>query len=289
MNLISPKLGIGLMTAAMLANASKDGIAKFLILSYSPITVAFIQFIGTSLILLPFAIQKNGISSLVPNRILPQVLRSLFLTLASGFFYWSLNFIHVADATAMVFVSPLLVAAFSPFFLGEPIGFRRTIAVIIGFIGVLIILRPTFEGDRTGFFIALVAGFFIAAYFIANRKLSSAAPILVSTFYSSWISIVLLAPLAYFFWTPPSADDMWVLFGFTFFATLGQIFQIGAFSLAAASVVAPFIYTQIIWATIIGYVFFSAFPDKWSWIGIATVVATGVYIAVREIDLKKDK
>ena len=82
---------------------------------------------------------------------------------------------------------------------------------------------------------------------------------------------------------------MWVLFGFTFFATLGQIFQIGAFSLAAASVVAPFIYTQIIWATIIGYVFFSAFPDKWSWIGIATVVATGVYIAVREIDLKKDK
>jgi len=281
-------LGIGLMTIAMLANASKDGIAKFLISSYSPVTVAFVQFIATSLILLPFVIQTSGIRSLVPDYIFPQVLRSIFLTLASGFFYWSLNFIHVADATAMVFVSPLIVTTFSPFLLGEPIGFRRTIAVIIGFIGVLIILQPTLEGDRTGYFIALAAGTFIAAYFIANRKLSSAAPILTSTFYSSWISIVLLAPVACFFWTPPAADDIWFLFGFTIFATLGQVFQIGAFSLAAASIIAPFIYTQIIWATIIGYMFFSAFPDNWSWIGIAIVVATGVYIAVREINLERD-
>jgi drug/metabolite transporter (DMT)-like permease len=233
-------------------------------------------------------IQKNGARYLVPDRLLPQALRSLFVALGVGLFYWAINFINIADATAMLFVAPLIVTALSPSILGEPIGRRRTIAVIIGFLGVLVILRPTMDGDRTGYFLALSAGIFIAAYYIANRKLASEASILASTYYTSILGAIIISPLLPLFWTTPDINDFWILLGFVVLATLGQIFMIGAFNFAAANIIAPFIYTQIIWATIIGYLLFNTFPDIWGWIGIAIVVIAGLYIAFREISLEKD-
>jgi drug/metabolite transporter (DMT)-like permease len=276
------------MIASMVINSSKDGIAKLLSSNYSPLTILFIQFIATSLILAPVVIQKNGARYLVPDRLLPQALRSLFVALGVGLFYWAINFINIADATAMLFVAPLIVTALSPSILGEPIGRRRTLAVIIGFLGVLVILRPTMDGDRTGYFLALSAGIFIAAYYIANRKLASEASILASTYYTSILGAIIISPLLPLFWTTPDINDFWILLGFVVLATLGQIFMIGAFNFAAANIIAPFVYTQIIWATIIGYLLFNTFPDIWGWIGIAIVVIAGLYIAFREISLEKD-
>jgi drug/metabolite transporter (DMT)-like permease len=144
------------------------------------------------------------------------------------------------------------------------------------------------DGDRTGYFIALSAGIFIAAYYIANRKLASEAPIIASTFYTSILGALILSPLLPLFWTTPDINDSWILLSFVVLATLGQILMIGAFSFAAANIIAPFVYTQIIWATIIGYFLFNAFPDIWGWVGIAIVVTAGVYIAIREISIKKE-
>ena len=286
MHRINPVLGISLMSAAMAINSSKDGIAKLLAGSYSPLTLLFIQFVATSIILAPIVAKQSGIHHLVPNSLIPQILRSTFVALGVGLFYWAVNFIDIADATAMVFIAPLIVTALSPSILIEPIGFKRTCAVIIGFIGVLIILRPSFDGERTGYFIALGAGIFIAAYYITNRKLANEASVLASTFYTSSLGTIMLVPLLWYFWTMPLINDIWILLGFAVLATLGQIFMIGAFSLAAASIIAPFVYTQIIWATIIGYLLFDAFPDEWSWFGILIVVAAGIYIAIREIKIK---
>lgn len=86
----------------------------------------------------------------------------------------------------------------------------------------------------------------------------------------------------------PDIQNFWMLSSFSILATLGQIFMVGAFSFAAANIIAPFIYTQILWATMVGYIMFNAFPDRWSWTGILIVVTAGVYIAIREINLKKD-
>jgi len=287
MNKTNPLLGILLMVTAMAANSSKDGIAKLLAPSYSPLTILFIQLVATSLILIPILVKKNGVGSLIPEKLFLQTLRGLFVVVGVGLFYWAINFINIADATAMVFVAPLIVTALSPSILGEPIGVRRILAIIIGFIGVLIILRPTMDSDRTGYFIALGSGIFIAAYYIANRRLANEAPIIASTFYTSFLGAISLTPLLWFFWTKPQMEDIWILMSFTIFATLGQLFMIGAFTLAAANIIAPFVYTQIIWATLIGYILFDAFPDKWGWFGIAVVVLAGIYIAVREIHLKK--
>ncbi len=286
MHKLNSRLGISLMIAAMMVNASKDGIAKLLAASYTPLTILLIQFIATSLVLAPIVIHKNGARALIPNQIFAQILRSAFVTVGVGLYYWAINFIHIADATAMVFIAPLIVTALSPWILGEPLGRRRTIAVIIGFLGVLVILRPTMEGDRTGYFIALVSGVFLAAFYMANRKLANTTPILASTFYTSFIGIILLLPLLSFYWVTPKVDDVTLLLGFTSLATLGQIFMVASFSFAAANVIAPFVYTQIIWATTVGYILFDTVPDQWSWTGIAIVAMAGVYIAIREIKLK---
>ena len=122
---------------------------------------------------------------------------------------------------------------------------------------------------------------------MANRKLAGTTPILASTFYTSFIGVILILPLLSFFWVTPKIADIELLLGFTTLATLGQIFMVASFSFAAANVIAPFVYTQIIWATTVGYYLFGAFPDTWGWVGIAIVAAAGVYIAIREIKLKE--
>jgi drug/metabolite transporter (DMT)-like permease len=288
MHKLNTPIGITLWILAMAVNASKDGLAKLLAENYTPLLILLIQFSVTSLILAPVVISKSGLRAIIPNQIFAQILRSVFMTTGVGLFYWAINYIHIADATAMVFVSPLIVTALSPSILGEPLGFRRTIAVVVGFIGVLIILRPTMEGDRTGYFIALAAGFFLAAFYIASRKLAITTPILESTFYTSFISLLLILPLLSTYWSTPNFSDLIIFFGFTILATLGQILMVSAFSFATASVIAPFVYTQIIWATIVGYFLFGVFPDREAWLGIAIVASAGVYIAVREINLTKD-
>tara|TARA_B100000315_G_C14567553_1_gene583757 strand:- start:1307 stop:2173 length:867 start_codon:yes stop_codon:yes gene_type:complete len=283
----NPPFGISLMVAAMMFNATKDGIAKMLAASYTPLTILLIQFAVTSLILAPMVIHKNGVRALIPDKWFGQILRSAFVTIGVGLYYWAINFIHIADATAMVFVAPLIITALSPWVLGEPLGSRRTIAVIIGFIGVLFILRPTMEGDRTGYFISLGSGVFLALFYMANRKLADTTPILASAFYTSFIGVILLIPFLSFYWVAPKMDDVVILFGFASLATIGQILMVGSFSFAAASIIAPFVYTQIIWATTVGFVLFGALPDQWSWVGIAIVAVAGVYIAIREIKIEE--
>lgn len=280
-------LGISLMVAAMAFNATKDGMAKLLALSYTPLTILLIQFIVSSLILAPLVIHKSGIRALWPNQLPAQFLRAAFVSAGVGLYYWAINFIHIADATAMVFVAPLIVTALSPWVLGEALGMRRTIAVAIGFIGVLVILRPTMEGDRTGYFIALGSGVFLSAFYMANRKLAGTTPILASTFYTSILSVILLLPFLSLYWVEPKIEDLGIFTSFTLIAIIGQILMVAAFSFAGASIIAPFVYTQIIFATTIGYIIFGAIPDQWSWVGIAIVAVAGVYIAVREIKLKE--
>ena len=287
MHSTNPTFGISLMIAAMAVNATKDGMAKLLGASYTPLTILLIQFIVTSGVLVPLVIHNNGARALIPNRLTVQVLRSFFVAVGVGMYYWAINFIHIADATAMVFVAPLIVTALSPWVLGEPLGMRRTIAVIIGFLGVLVILRPTMEGDRSGYFIALASGVFLAAFYMASRKLADTTPIMASTFHNSFIAMILLLPFLALYWVPPKMDDLALLAGFTSLATIGQILMVGAFSFAGASIISPFLYTQIIWATTVGYILFETLPDQWGWVGIAIVASAGVYIAIREIKLKE--
>ena len=275
-------LAMILMAAAVTLNATKDGLVKMMAGAFSPLLILWVQFAVTLIAILPFIVPHQGWRALLPRPLGPQILRGLFLACGVGLFYWSVRFIPLADATAMVLVGPLVVTALSPLILGERVGVRRWTAVVIGFIGVLIILRPDISGDRFGHFVALGAGTSIGLFYIFNRLLAQASPPMTAVANAVIVGTVVLAPTVPFVWTPPLAEDAMVIAAFLCISTLGQFCMITSFRFAPASIVAPVVYFQIVAATVFGLIVFDAFPDAITWIGIAIVVGAGVYIGVRE-------
>ena len=281
-------LAISLFIVAVSLNAIKDGIAKLLSAEITPITILSIQYMFLVVILsVPIGLYF-GKKELIPPKIWLQILRSFSACLGIGFYYWSVSFIHIADAIAVVFVSPLIVTALSPWLLGErPLGFRRIIAVLVGFSGVVVILQPSLAGETPGYLIALCSGLFISFFYLLNRKLAPESPLICGVFHISICSSFLLLPLLFFFSSPISPSQLPYLSYFAVFSALGQIGMIAAFRLAAANIVSPFVYFQIIAATFVGYYLFGAVPNKMTWIGIFIITGAGIYIALREIKLEQ--
>ncbi len=278
----SPVTGIVFLIVALSLNSIKDGLAKMLDGYYPPAYLLCVQLIVASFILVPLIVHKYGRGVLAPRPYPQQIFRAIFFIGGVGLFYWSLNFIPLADATSMVFVAPLVVTAVSPFFLGEKLGAHRITAVIVGFAGVIVMTRPDLEGDRAGYFIALAAGGTLGFFYMMNRKLAALQPQLVAVTHASLIGAILLLPTASFLWVPFRPEDGLIIAGFLIFALAGQVLLISAFSYTPASVLAPFQYTQLVAATLFGVIVFDAFPDGMTWLGIALVVAAGLYVAYRE-------
>lgn len=275
-------LGMILMATAVTLNATKDGLAKIMAGAFSPLLILWAQFAVTLIVLLPLIVPRHGWRALLPRPLGSQILRGLFLTCGVGLFYWSVRFVSLAEATAMVLVGPLVVTALSPFILGERVGVRRWTAVVIGLIGVLVILRPDFTGDRYGHFMALGAGTSLGLYYIYNRLLAHASSPLVTVANAVIVGTVVLAPMVPLVWTSPAAEDAMIIVAFLCISTLGHFFMVSSFRFAPASIVAPVVYFQIVGATAFDLIVFGAFPDTTTLIGIAIIVGAGIYIGVRE-------
>jgi len=275
-------LGITLMVLSVFFFALKDAFAKSTDGYYSAILIIWLQFSFTSLFYLPMIIWRHGLSIVRPQAPVLQIIRSIFYITGIGSFYWAISLIPLAEATAMSFTAPLVVTAISPILLNEKVGLRRWLSVVIGFSGVLLILRPEFGGDRLGYFIAICSGIFVGLFYAMNRKLASHASPIVSLGYATFIGALLLTPLVPGVWIPPRPEDLYLILGFCIIAAMGQTLIFFAFMFAEASVVAPFHYVQIVGATLFGYLFFQDFPDLLTIGGIMIIVACGVYIAMRE-------
>ena len=282
-------LAIFLFVGAVSFNAVKDGISKLLSAEITPVTFLSIQYIFLMLILsVPISLYF-GQKALIPPKIWLQLLRGASACLGIGLYYWSVSFIHIADAIAVVFVSPLIVTALSPWMLNErPLGLKRIIAIFVGFVGVIIILQPSFTGKTPGYLIALGSGLFISFFYILNRKLAPESPLICGAFHTALCASFFLLPLLFLYWSPISRVQLPYLSSFAIFSAVGQVGMIAAFRLAAANIVSPFIYAQIISATAVGYYLFGAIPNKVTWVGIFIVVGAGIYIALREIKLQKN-
>ena len=188
-------LAICLFVGAVSFNAIKDGISKLLSAEITPVTFLSIQYIFLMIILFIPISFFFGNKALIPPKIWLQLLRGASACLGVGFYYWSVGFIHIADAIAVVFVSPLIVTALSPLLLGErPLGLKRIIAIIIGFCGVIIILQPSFTGKTPGYLIALCSGVFISFFYLLNRKLAPESPLICSVFHTALCASFFLKP-----------------------------------------------------------------------------------------------
>lgn len=282
MNKQSQMIGISLMTLAMAFFATKDGFAKVVVGHISPVQLIWLQYIVTFAVLALITARNHGWRSFLPTPFWPQLLRGIFSVAGVGSFYWALVYIPLADASAMILVAPLIVTGLSPFVLGEKIGIRRIVAVIIGFIGVLFVLQPGFRGDIQGYVIALCTGILYGLTYTTSRLVGHYHPPLVNAAHSVIFGAVLLAPAMSIFWTNPPASQTFALSGFLFIAIWGQTLMVMAFTYGQASVVAPFQYTVIVFATAIGYYYFGTFPDTLTWFGIVLIIAAGLFIALRE-------
>lgn len=280
-------LGIGLMLLSVALLPIMEGLAKSMSDRYVVVQLVFARFAFQSLFIVPVAVLRHGRELRRANRMALQITRGLSILAGTGFFYWSLRTLPLADGLALMFVAPLIVTAISALFLGEQVGARRWGAVLVGFVGVLVILRPGLGVFEPGAVLALAAGGCIAAYALLTRHLSTAAPPLVTLAYTSLVGAIGTAVLLPFVWQTPDAADWLRMAVMGSVGAFGHYFMIRAFEQAPASVISPFIYAEIVMATVIGYLWFGDFPDGFTWTGIAILIASGIYLSWREHVVQK--
>ena len=259
-----------------------DTIAKYLSSDLSFLQITWARYFFTVFFTLPFMFfffRKNLTWSSQPRL---QIFRGLTLFFANILFFYSISIISMAKALTLAFVAPLITTALSPIFLGEKVGFRRWAAVIIGFIGSLIVIRPGFIEFNLATIAALGTGFFYGIYLVITRKLHSSDSPLLTLLLTGVVGAFIGSFIVPVVWVNPTFDQWSLLALMGIFACLGHLFLILSLKYADASKLAPFGYFEIVTNVALGYYFFSDFPHYWTWVGLAIIICSGVYISLRE-------
>ncbi len=275
---------IGLLLLAQQLIPILDTFAKLLTEDFTVWQVAWARFVFHLLPLVPLILWRHGLGALfkLANPWL-QLLRSIFMVAATCLFFGALKRIPLADAVALVFVAPLVITALAPFVLGEVVGLKRWLAVASGFVGILILVRPGFQTVGVGTILALICGCSFAGYALATRHLSMKSPPLVTLAMTAVVGSLVLSLLLLVesdsLWKGPTTGQWGMMLSLGVVAALAHGAMILAYERAPASLLAPFSYTEIIGASVLGFLVFNQFPDEWAWVGIGVIVASGVYNA----------
>jgi drug/metabolite transporter (DMT)-like permease len=211
-----------------------------------------------------------------------QIARSVLVLLATACMFIALGFMPLADAVAITFAGPLLIVALSAILLRETVGPRRWGAVIVGFIGMLVIIRPGAGAFQVAALLPVAVAFFYAMYQIITRHLSHRSDPLNMLFYTAIVGAVVMSAIVPFDWQTPTGAQWLMLVAIGFLGGLGHYAIIKAYERSETALVAPFAYTEIIWATSLGFIIFGDFPDTLTFVGTAIIVASGVYVLHRE-------
>ena len=260
-----------------------DGIAKYLSSDLPVLQITWARYFFTVFFTLPimfFLFKKYLVWTTNPKL---QFLRGLILLIANICFFYSISIISLAKALTLAFIAPLIVTAFSPFFLGENVGYRRWLAVIIGFVGTLVVIRPGFVEINLASIAALTTGIMYGFYLIITRKLSSSDNPLLTLLLTGVVGAIIISLIMPIVWVQPSLTQWSLMAAVGIFACIGHFFLILSLKYADASKLAPFSYFEIITNILIGYYFFGDFPDKWTFLGLFIIVSAGIYISRREI------
>jgi len=275
--------GIALMCGAVVSFACLDCIAKYLGTHMDMLQVVGARYISAFALALIFANPLSHPGLLKTSRPALQIGRSLLLLGSTAFNFMAFRWLQLDEALAILFSTPFLVAIMAGPFLGEWVGWRRWTAITVGFIGVLVVVRPGLGGMQWAALLSLGSAICYAVYNIATRLLSRTDSSETTLFYSNMLGALIMLPVLPFVWVPPaSALDIVLLIAIGGFGAFGHYLLILAHRLAPASVLSPFIYTQLVWATTLGYLVFGDVPHQWTLIGAAIVIGSGLYLLYRE-------
>ncbi len=279
--------GIALYMTAVFLFACLDTLGKYMTRDYHVMQIAWGRYVFHAAFL-ALLMPRHGIwRPLRSARPGFQILRALLLMAVSLLFFTSVSFLPVADVTAIGFVAPLMLTALAHFFLNERVRLRRWAAISAGFIGVLVIIRPGLGVVHWAAFIALAMAAGNAFYHLATRMLAGVDSAQTTIFYTGLIGAIGFSLAVPLFWISPDLAGWLGMVALGLLGGFGHYILIKAYALAPASVLAPFTYSAILWVAILGYILFGDFPDLWTMIGTAIVIASGIYVFYREAYLRR--
>lgn len=274
--------GILLMIAGVACLSANDAIAKALTADYSPLQILFLR----NVIALPFtvviAVLMGGPSALRSHRPVAHLLRGALWVSATMMFFTSFIHLALAEATALIFVAPFFITLISALFLGEKVGWRRWLAVLVGFFGVLVIIRP---GGATFQWISLLpvaTALVYALLMLSARWVDPRESVWTLLVYLTGAGALLSALIVPLVWVPVRSEDLWLFAGIAMFGTAGMTMMTQAFRRAPAVVVAPLDYTGLLWATLFGWLIWQERLDMMTVVGAALIIASGVFTILRE-------
>lgn len=278
-------MAIGLMLCAVVTFTCLDTTAKYLVTTASlPVSeVVWVRFTAHALftfVLLRGLGRRATLKSKKPGQ---QALRSLFMFGATALNFLALKYLQLDQTVTIFFLTPLLVAALAGPLLGEWVGWRRLLAILVGFAGVLIVIRPGFGGIHWAASLSFLAMICYALYNISTRYLSRYDPPEVTQLYTPLAGILLMAPLAFLDWQMPSGLTIWLILAtLGFWGGLSHWLLILAHRHAPAPVLAPFIYIDLLTNSVMQYFVFGDVPSPWTLAGGAVVITSGLYLLARE-------
>jgi drug/metabolite transporter (DMT)-like permease len=279
---------IGLMVVAVGLFSGLDTAAKFLATRKGlPISeIVWARFIGQFLLLLAFVPLLGVMSAkalFTTSRPKLQIVRSVLMVATTAFNFLALKYLRLDQTITIVFLAPLVVALLAGPLLGEWVGLRRLVAILVGFAGVLIVVRPGLSQVHPAVIYSLLAMLAYALFMLLTRYMATFDPPLVTLFYSMFVGTLFGAPLAIAEWVQPPDALSWLLVGsLGILGGAGHYLFIHAYRLAPASAIAPFLYLQLLTMVAFGYGVFGDLPDLWTLAGSAVIVASGVYLFHRE-------
>lgn len=273
--------GLVLMGLGMFLFSIVDAAAKFLTEGLHPFQIVWTRQLGlfaAALILLAI----HGPRLFRTRHLNLQIARGVVAVLSATCFIFALRHVGLADAVAISFVAPFMVTLMGAFILREPVGIRRWIAVLLGFVGTLIILRPGAGVMHPAALLVIVAAFFFAIRQIISRAIADTDSTGTTVLYTAIVGTAALSLPLPWVWQTPDGFAIVVLIGMAVLAAVAEICVIKALELAMAVVIAPIHYTLILWGTFYGWLIFNQLPDLWTWVGALIIVATGLYTLRRE-------
>jgi len=279
--------GIAFMILTGLCFSALDACAKLLIFEFAALQVVFVRYLGHLVLTMASAGPRRLPSLWRTRHPIMLIVRGVFLLMSTLFNFLALRYLALSETVSISFSTPFLVAILAGPMLGEWIGPRRWLAILVGFAGVLVVTQPGMEGFNWAVLFSVAAAIGYAFYAIVTRIVGATESNTTQQFYASLIPVLAFLPAMPFIWEwPATLSAVLTMFGAGFFGFLGHNFFISAHRYAPAPILAPFLYAQIIWATLLGLLVFGHVPTLANIVGALIVVASGLYLLFRENRVK---
>ena len=276
-----PLMGILFMCLAGSFLPMMNGLAKLMSQGYASEQVVWARTVSHLVFVLALFLPKRGLSILRTRRPGVQFMRSCMLITSTFLFFSAIKFVPIAKAAAISFTAPLIVVLLSGPMLGEKVTLSRILAVLVGFVGVLVVIRPGFEVFQWASLLIVGSASCYAVYQVLTRRVAGTDSPETSVVYSVLVGAVLMSLIVPFSWkTPESWTDALLLGSLGVFGGLGHYCVARAMTYAPANFVSPFQYWQMIGSVAIGYLLFAEIPDVFTWLGASLIIGAGIYIGI---------